>query len=162
MGGSINQGWTGKRYSTVVLGETTIANHYEDQESMALWQRAQLDPILREYLYHIPLGGKRNPREAKRMKRMGTRKGVSDYHLPVARGAYHGLYVELKPDVKGYYPNISPEQIEWRDKMRNQDYLPCIVKGWEQAIRIMLTYLDLKDGERMLDLYTNGKYDCYD
>lgn len=122
-------------------------NHYEDNESMALWQRAQLNPILRECLYHIPLGGKRPKREAARLKRMGTRKGVHDYHLPVARGIYHSLWIELKPDVKGYSPQIKPEQIEWRDKMRDQDNAAFIIKGWERAIAVMLLYLSLKEGE---------------
>lgn len=123
-----------------------IANHYEDSESMALWQRAQLNPILREYLIHIPNGGKRNPREGARMKRMGVRAGVSDYHLPVPRGKYHSLWIELKPIVKGKIPYVQPSQYEWRDKMRDQGCSAYVIHGWEAAIAVMLIYLKLGNG----------------
>ena len=131
-------------------------NHYEDAESIALWQRAQLDPILRGLLIHIPNGGKRNPREGARLKRMGVRAGVHDYHLPVARGQYHSLWIELKPVVKGKKPSVSTSQYEWRDKMIDQDSAAYIVHGWEKAIAIMLEYLKLGggsfDGESWLEL----------
>ena len=135
-----------------------MPNHYEDQESIALWQRAQLDPVLRDYLFHIPNGGKRNKREAGRFKRMGTRKGVHDYHLPVARGIYHSLWIELKADVKGYYPSVSKEQLDWRKKMRDQGNAAFIVKGWERSIEIMLLYLSLNDAE-WLEFPDSGKFD---
>lgn len=140
--------------------------HHEDQESMALWQRAQLNPILRDNLIHIPNGGKRNQREAARMKRMGTRKGVSDYHLPVARGIHHSLWLELKPDVKGYSPQIKKEQLEWREKMRKQENAAYIVKGWQTAITIMLAYLEIETDEDIRDyalmFYSKGRFDCID
>lgn len=41
--------------------------HREDDESMALWQWAQTQKILRDHLIHIPNGGKRNAREAARV-----------------------------------------------------------------------------------------------
>lgn len=122
-------------------------NHYEDAESQALWQRAQLTPILRDHLYHIPNGGKRNPKEAARMKGMGVRAGVHDYHLPVARGAYHSLWIELKPIVKGQKPSVAASQYEWRDKMRNQGNAAFVVHGWVYAIAIMLDYLKLGNSE---------------
>jgi len=100
-----------------------------------------LDPVLRKFLFHIPNGGNRNPREAARLKRMGVRPGVSDYCLPIPRGIYHGLFVELKPKVRGYYPYISKSQRDWRDLMSDAGNAAFIVSGWERAIDIMLTYL---------------------
>ena len=126
-----------------------MPRHFEDAESIALWQRAQLDPVLRDYLIHVPNGGKRSKREAARFKRMGVRPGVSDYLLPVARGIHHSLWVELKPQVKGYYPKIGQEQTKWRTQMIGAGNAACIVKGWENAINVMLAYLRLKDGEPM-------------
>jgi hypothetical protein len=49
-------------------------------------------------LHHIPNGGSRDIREAKKLQRMGVRAGVADLHLPVARGPWHGLYIEMKYD----------------------------------------------------------------
>lgn len=132
--------------------------HHEDTESQALWSRAQLVPVLRDCLYHVANGGNRNLREAARLKRMGVRPGVHDYHLPVPRGIYHSLYVELKPDVKGYYPNVSTEQIKWRRLMRNMGNAAYIIKGWEKAFDVMQRYLNLKDGE-MLEHAQSGEYD---
>lgn len=128
---------------------------------MALWSRAQLNPVLREYLYHVGNGGRRNKREAGRMKRMGVRPGVSDYHLPVPRGIYHSLWIELKPKVRGYYPDIKPKQIEWRSLMTEAGNAAYIVKGWELAIEIMLTYVSLEPGG-WLDYYRDSRsqYDC--
>ena len=81
------------------------------------------------------------------MKRMGVRPGVHDYHLPVARGIYHSLWIELKPDVKGYYPKISKDQINWRSLMIEAGNAAYIVKGWETAIDVMLLYINLEPEE---------------
>ena len=122
---------------------------------MALWSRAQLDPVLCKYLYHIGNGGRRNKREAARMKKMGVRPGVHDYCLPIARGVYHSLWIELKPKVKGYYPKIGEDQIDWRTKMRKAGNAAFVVKGWEQAIDIMLAYIALGDYETLDAVYHN-------
>lgn len=47
-------------------------------------------------LFHIPNGGSRDPREAAHMKEQGVKPGVPDLCLPVPRGRYHGLYIEMK------------------------------------------------------------------
>mgnify|MGYP004433785991 CR=1 FL=1 len=38
----------------------------------------------------------RDARTAANLKRQGVKAGVPDLHLPVARGGYNGLYIELK------------------------------------------------------------------
>lgn len=71
----------------------------EDEEQIALFRWAAMMewkyPQLRR-LYHIPNGGKRTKAEAGIFKAMGVKSGVPDVHLPVARGGYHGLYIEMK------------------------------------------------------------------
>ena len=116
------------------------SNFYEDRESTALWNWAQMFPVLREHLYHIPNGGNRNPREGARMKGMGVRAGVHDYHLPVPRGGFHGLWVELKATP----PNaaaVSVGQKEWEVKMRDLGHAVYICKGWETAMKVFRWYL---------------------
>ena len=83
------------------------------------------------------------------MKGMGVRAGVHDYFLPIARGMYHGLSIELKPDVQDKKPSVSPTQRVWRDKLRDQDYAAYIIHGWQQAFEIMKLYLRLEPGEWM-------------
>lgn len=40
--------------------------------------------------------GVKSPREGAQRKREGVKAGVPDLHLPVARGGYFGLYIEMK------------------------------------------------------------------
>ena len=47
-------------------------------------------------LFHIPNGGTRDAIEGRHLKQQGVKRGVPDLCLPVARGGYHSLYIELK------------------------------------------------------------------
>ncbi len=47
-------------------------------------------------LHHIPNGGSRNKAEAVKLKQMGVRPGVPDLCLPIPKGIYAGLYIEMK------------------------------------------------------------------
>lgn len=114
-------------------------NFAEDNEARALWQRAQLVPELRECLMHVPNGGKRNPKEAARMKCFGVRAGVSDYFLPVPRGAFHGLWLELKAGDN----KPTDKQREWLNKMQAQGYAAYWATGWEESMRVFRWYLSL-------------------
>jgi hypothetical protein len=71
----------------------------EHAEAVALMRVVRLHevrwPELR-LLYAVPSGGDRHPIVAAKMRAEGVRAGVPDYCLPVARGGYHGLYIELK------------------------------------------------------------------
>ena len=78
---------------------TAIPVPTESAEQQALFMWAALQsaayPEL-TLLYHIPNGGSRHKAEAGRLKAEGVKAGVPDLCLPVARGGFHGLYVELK------------------------------------------------------------------
>src|SRR5699024_826416 len=52
-------------------------------------------PALR-WLHAVPNGGARNIVVARKLKAEGVQRGVPDLCLPVPRGPYHGLYIELK------------------------------------------------------------------
>lgn len=124
-----------------------MVRHYqEDWESKSLWQRAQLNPVTREHLYHIPNGGKRNKNEAARMKGMGVRAGVHDYHLPVRRGAYIGLWVELKVGKN----KATEGQKEWKEKMIKQGHAAYIAYGWEEAWAVIDWYLSLPEPDEVV------------
>jgi len=72
--------------------------------------------------------------------REGLRAGVADLMLPVPRGEFHGLFLELKRK-----PNVvSDEQKEFLAFVKAQDY--CAVVGWsfEEGRDWILHYLNLR------------------
>lgn len=115
-------------------------NHKESDEQISLFQWAKLmqarHPELL-LLHSIPNGGKRNRLEAARLKREGVLAGVSDVFLPVARGSYHGLYIELK--VKGGKP--SDNQKWWIEETTKQGYYSTVCFGWVEAKEVIERYL---------------------
>jgi len=88
-------------------------------------------------LFAIPNGGKRSKAVAGKLKAEGVKSGVPDICLPVARGSYHGLYIELK--AKG--GKASTNQLVWLEKLRDQDYYACVCVGWESARNVIESYL---------------------
>lgn len=93
-----------------------------------------------EWLHHIPNGGSRNTIEAANLKRQGVKAGVPDLCLPVARGHFHGLYIELK-----YGSNKPSEnQTRWISALRKQGYVAEVCYGWQQAVEVITEYLKLE------------------
>lgn len=58
------------------------------------WQQGAFPEL--KLLHHCPNGGSRNEREAVKFKQMGVLAGVADLHLPVPKGRYASLYIEMK------------------------------------------------------------------
>lgn len=93
-----------------------------------------------DMLYHIPNGGSRNRKEAYHLKQQGVRPGIPDLCLPVARGKFHGLYIELK-----YGKNKPTDyQREWIEKLQRQGYATAVCYGWMQAKECLEKYLSLE------------------
>lgn len=112
----------------------------EEQATLFSWARMQSWrwPEL-ALMFHVPNGGKRNKKEAGRFKAEGVKSGVPDIMLPVARGGYHGLFIELKR-LKG--GRVEKEQLEWHDKLRAQGYLVVVCRGWQAAAQEIAGYLE--------------------
>ena len=112
----------------------------EHTEQVSLFQKAERwegeYPEL-ALLHAIPMGGKRPISVAKRMKAAGAKKGLLDMCLPVPRGQYHGLYLELK--VKG--GRLSKEQKWWIEKLREQGYAVHVCYGCIEAWGVIMEYL---------------------
>ncbi len=89
-------------------------------------------------LYHVPNGGSRNKIEAANLKKQGVKKGVPDLCLPVPRGSYHGLYIELK--AKKNKP--TQEQENWLAALDAQGYKTAVCWGWETASQVITEYLN--------------------
>jgi hypothetical protein len=71
-------------------------------------------------------------------KLMGVKAGVSDYFLPLARGKYHGFWLELKRDKAA---RATDTQRHWLEKMKAQGYQAVLAYGHQDAIRLTKEYL---------------------
>lgn len=89
-------------------------------------------------LFAVPNGGDRNTIVAAKMKAEGVRPGVPDYLMPVPRGGYIGLAIELK-SLTGY---ASREQKAWIEALREQGWRAEVCRGWEAAWRVVNDYLE--------------------
>lgn len=74
---------------------------------------------------------------ARKLKAEGLRPGVPDLCLPVARGGYHGLYLEMKTE-KG---KVSPDQQAWLEALRGEGYCAMVARGDEEARSVLLAYV---------------------
>ncbi|QNU68698.1 VRR-NUC domain-containing protein [Ruminiclostridium herbifermentans] len=90
-----------------------------------------------DLMYHIPNGGKRDIATAKRLKAEGVKAGVPDICLPVPRGVYHGLYIELKAGEN----KTTRKQNEWLEALDNNGYFTAVCYGWEEASKVITNYL---------------------
>lgn len=111
----------------------------DHQKALITWVRLSSGkfPELK-WLYAIPNGARTNSyQQAAKLKAEGMRAGVSDLHLPVPRGNYHGLWIEMKRESG----RVSPEQQEWIDGMTALGHLAVIARSWDSARSVIETYL---------------------
>ena len=118
---------------------TLVPTEAQEQTSLFHWAKLQT----RKYpelalMYHIPNGGSRNTVEAHNLKMQGVKPGVPDIFLPVARGGFHGLFIEMKRRKGG---EVSQEQKGWLEALQGQGYRAEVCKGWEEAKNLIEKYL---------------------
>lgn len=112
----------------------------EEQATLFGWARmmSRKHPELL-LMFHIPNGGARRQSEAARFKAEGVKAGVPDLFLPVARGSWHGLFIEMKREKGG---RLSTEQRIWLDALRGQGYAAYVAYGWKDAATLIESYLN--------------------
>lgn len=71
-------------------------------------------------------------------KAEGLKNGVPDLHLPVARGGYHSLYIEMK--VKNN--KASDSQEEWAERLSDLGNLVIYCWSAQDAIQVLADYLN--------------------
>lgn len=109
----------------------------EKQEQIALFQRAELHPICRNYMRSDAAGGSRNLLEAISLKRQGLKAGFPDIGLYYPNGTYAGLFIELKTTTG----KVSVKQTEWLNRLNSVGYKAIVCRGWEAAWREIEEYL---------------------
>ena len=120
-----------------------LSTEEEEQELIFSWAKLQYKahPELR-LLFHIPNEGKRSVQTGARLKAAGLASGVPDICLPVARGGYNALYIELKRQKGG---RLSENQKKWLSELNAAGNLAVRCNGFDEAVRVILRYLK---GER--------------
>lgn len=92
-------------------------------------------------MYHIPNeGAGGNYGRMQKLVAEGLRAGVPDIHLPISRGGYHGLWIELKVG----YNKPTEQQLEWIAALNNEGHFACWCRGEQEAISIIEKYLEGK------------------
>lgn len=113
----------------------------EESSQIALMRWAALNehnfPELK-FLHASPNGGLRHLSVARKMKATGTKAGFPDLVLPVKRGRYSGLFIEMKAP-KG---RMSDAQKEWADFLLKQDFYFACCHGWDEAAGVLRSYLN--------------------
>lgn len=125
------------------MAEAGMKAPTEQIEQMALIRWAEYEkgahPELK-LLLHIPNGGTRSKAEAGKFKAMGVKSGVPDLFLPVARGGFHGLWIELKRADGG---KTQAAQHGWIAALKGQGYEAVVCHGWMEASEKIMKYLNL-------------------
>ena len=95
-----------------------------------------------KFCFHVPNGGYRFKATAAAMKRAGTRAGVPDVSLPIARKGFHGLWIEFKSDAG----KLSEAQETFIEFLRRQNYCVLVCRSWTAGANAVIDYLDLPVG----------------
>ena len=99
-----------------------------------------------EMIYHVANQRKTGKARGAKLKKMGVLAGVSDLHVPVAKGRYIGLVIELKHEknvagkmVRGDYP--TPEQREFLSKMHTYGYAVYVCWNLDEFMALLDRYM---------------------
>lgn len=109
----------------------------EHDEQVAVIEYCDLNSIL---IYAIPNAARRSPAAAAYMRAEGLRPGMPDLCIPMARGRYHSLYIEMKAE--GGKPTA--EQSEWLVRLRAEGMCAYCCIGAASAIELIDQYMALE------------------
>jgi hypothetical protein len=102
--------------------------------------------LLEAYAHHE--GVYKSKTQRGKSKAQGMKSGIPDIFLPVAKGGYHGLYIEMKrPANKAYQVakgTVSIEQKERIKRLKKRGYLVIVAYGSQEAIDALIKYDDMK------------------
>ena len=97
-------------------------------------------------IFAIPNGGRRNPKEAYFLKLEGCSAGVPDLCVPIPKGKYHGLFIELKVGKN----KASENQKAWINYLNSVGYLAVVCYGCDKSIELIERYIKLEPNQELL------------
>jgi len=134
-----------KRHRVVrpVDGKPPRASEHQEQVAVIQWWNA----VHRQHglpyfaLFAIPNGGARDMITGANLKAEGVRRGALDLMLSVARGKYHGLFIEMKAGSN----KPTDEQLEFIEHLNGAGYKACVHWSADAAIREIEAYMGHHD-----------------
>lgn len=131
-------------YHNLPTRRKRVEREHAEQVALVTWAKFESGRVPElALLFAIPNAGKRSRGAGGKLRAEGMKAGVPDLCLPVARGNFHGMFIELK--AKGGRP--TDEQKAWLRALVGQGYYACICVGWEEAKKTIERYL----GQRALN-----------
>jgi hypothetical protein len=119
------------------------------------WLQVRLFYMLERYhsaeyplIFAVPNGGHRSHNSALTMQREGQKRGVPDIVLPLPRGIYHGMYLEVKTEIG----TPSPDQKRMMSLLAEQGYYVVCGKGFDECWRLITDYLLLPLFDNLTDI----------
>lgn len=86
---------------------------------------------------HVPNEGKRSLQYGARLKKMGMQKGFPDLIIPIPKGKYHGLYIEVKVNNN----TTTADQKKWLKILSSNGYAATACWGIDEGIAVVNRYL---------------------
>lgn len=115
----------------------------EADEQKMLFEWAEYAEVLYpelQLMYHIVNEGRRSYRSGAELRKQGMKAGVPDICLPVPRGGFGALYIEMKRAKGG---RVSDAQDWWIEKLNAAGNLAVICHGFEEAKEIIMRYIQM-------------------
>ncbi len=116
----------------------------EDEIHTTVMEWVNINPKTKKFanlFIHIPNEGKRSYSYARRLQRLGMRKGASDLFIAYPAGLYHGAWIELKR--RG--GKLSEFQRAFLMDMESQGYFSAACYSIEEAMKQITWYFELND-----------------
>lgn len=122
--------------------ERFLPTEHEEQVRVVSWCGIQAQrgmPEL-ERIFAIANGGARAKATAGKLKAEGVKPGVPDLMLPVPKGIYAGMFIEMKRRKGG---TVSAEQKDWTSFLGSMGYKCVVCRGADEAKAAILDYMGL-------------------
>lgn len=125
-----------QKYSSKKKGiKEYVPTEEEEQERLAVL----LDDLGLRWA-HIPNGGLRHIKVAKKLRKAGVKSGVPDiliFTRPPKKPGWIGLAIELKRRIGGV---VSDNQKEWLQDLERIGWVTVVCRGYDEAVKVLKKY----------------------
>ena len=128
--------------SPETLASSNTEHGHQSAYFCALVDLAHSFPEVR-WIHAIPNGGSRDVVTSGRLKAEGVRAGVWDVFIHVARGQWHGMYIEFKVPKRRVEKRggLTEDHRAFGLAVHQEGYCTAVCYTWEEAIAHTLEYL---------------------